>query len=311
MDKRLSRLCVILAAGACLFGFVIATPSLAPTASADQLPNGYNVTCTPMNSDGGVNCAVSGCPRVKDDEAGDVVHVRFNTQPQVEIVKGCNDTIGATPNFLNSTVDVASGFTFSVQGCRKHKAGSDDCGAWSIYTYKPQAAPAPPQAPPVPCPAGSPVASVPQGQQCPAAPQVNCPQGSPTPKAASLDQCAAVAPTKCPPGSVTDTAPPGQQCAAPANAVAINITQNGFNANAAITNNSSLPAKCAYTATKTSGLGPQTVNRNIDVGPNTTNAITDMLWPPLFTSYNAVVECTVTYNGKQTSIGRASQPVSG
>ena len=36
-----------------------------------------------------------------------------------------------------------------------------------------------------------------------------------------------------------------------------------------------------------------------------------MLWPPLFTSYNAVVKCTVTYNGKQTSIGEASQKVSG
>lgn len=63
--------------------------------------------------------------------------------------------------------------------------------------------------------------------------------------------------------------------------------------------------------TKANGLGPQTVNRNIDVGPNSTNAITDMLWPPPATTYNAVVKCTVTYNGTQTSIGEASQAVTG
>lgn len=274
-------------AAVCLLGIVNATPPMAPTANAEQLPNGYNVTCT---TDGFVNCAVSGCPRVKDDEAGDVVHVRFNSQPQAEIMKGCNDGIGVTPSFINSTVDVASGFTFSVQGCRKHTTSSDDCGAWSIYTYTPpkQAAPQ------VKCPAGSPVASVPQGQQCPAVP-------APAP----------AAPVKCPAGSVTDTVPAGQQCAAPTNAVAMKITQNGFNAHAAVTNNSSLPAKCTYTATKTGGLGPQTVDKSIDVGPNSTNTITDMLWPPPLTSYNAVVNCTVTYNGKQTSIGQSSQPVSG
>jgi hypothetical protein len=86
---------------------------------------------------------------------------------------------------------------------------------------------------------------------------------------------------------------------------------HGFNAHAAVTNNSSLPAKCTYTATKNGGLGSQTVDKSIDVGPNSTNTITDMLWPPPLTSYNAVVNCTVTYNGKQTSIGQSSQPVSG
>jgi hypothetical protein len=295
MEKRVTRRFAVLAAAACLFGIVTPTPLVAPTANADQLPNGYNVTCTPMNSDGGANCVVSGCPRVKGDEAGDVVHVRFNAQPQDEIVKGCNDTIGVTPSFINSTVDVASGFTFSVQGCRKHTTSSDDCGAWSIYTYTPpkQAAPAPPQpALPVKCPAGSPVASVPNGQQCPPAP-------------------APAAPVKCPDGSMTDTVPAGQQCAAPTNAVALNITRNGLNARVVVTNNSSLLAKCTYTATKTDGVGPQEVDRSIVVGVKGTTTINDMLWPPLFTSYNAVVKCTATYNGTQTSIGEASQKVSG
>jgi hypothetical protein len=295
MEKRVTRRFAVLAAPACLFGIVIATPPMAPTANADQLPNGYNVACSPMNSDGGVNCVVSGCPRVKDDEAGDAVHVRFNSQPQAEIVKGCNDTIGVTPNFINSTVDVAAGFTFSVQGCRKHKTSSDDCGAWSIYTYTPpkQAAPAPPQPGlPVKCSPGSPVPSVPAGQQCPAAP-------------------APAAPVKCPAGSVADTVPAGQQCGAPTHAVGLNIARNGLNAHATVTNDSTLLAKCTYTATKADGVGPQEVDRSIDVGPKGTTTITDMLWPPLFTTYNAVVKCTATYDGKQTSIGEASQKVSG
>ncbi len=169
--------------------------------------------------------------------------------------------------------------------------------------------PAAPQ--PVQCPDGS---TVPAGQTCPVKPaQVNCPQGSPTPQAASLDQCAPVPPTNCPPGSVSANVPAGQQCGAPTNAVAMSITRDPdvFNADVAITNNSSLPAQCAYTATKSGGLGPQTVKESANVGPNSTATLTDMLWPPLGTTYNAVVNCTVTYNGKQTSIGQASQPVSG
>ena len=82
-------------------------------------------------------------------------------------------------------------------------------------------------------------------------------------------------------------------------------------ARAAVTNNSSLPAKCTYTATKTDGVGPQEVDRSIVVGVKGTTTINDMLWPPLFTSYNAVVKCTATYNGTQTSIGEASQKVTG
>ena len=48
MKKLVARRFAIPAAAACLFGIVIVTPLMAPTASADQLPNGYNVTCTPI-----------------------------------------------------------------------------------------------------------------------------------------------------------------------------------------------------------------------------------------------------------------------
>ena len=291
MRKRVPRPFAILAAAACLFGIVLATPLMAPTARADQLPNGYNVTCTGIGSN--ASCEVSGCPRVKDDEAGDVVHARFNAQPQGEVGKACNANVNVSTALLGQTVDASKGFTFSIQGCRVHKAGSDDCGAWSTYTYNPpaQAAPPPPQAAlPIKCSEGSPVKSVPAGQQCPAAP-------------------APAAPVKCAAGSVTDTVPAGQQCGAPTHAVGLRVVPNGLNALATVTNDSTLPAKCTYTATKAHGIGPQEVDRSIDVGAKGTTTITDMLWPPVFTTYNAVVKCTVTYNGTQTSIGEASQIV--
>jgi hypothetical protein len=287
MRNRLPRRFAILAAAACLLGFATAIHPMPPSAHADALPNGYSVTCTP--SGGKVICNISGCPRVHADEAGDVVHVRSNGGPQEELSKACGNT--ATESFGNNP---PAAFTVSIQGCRKHFPGSDDCGAWSDYHYTP---PAPAQAGP------------PADNQKP----IKCTGGPDAGKTLPPGSTCAVAaaPVKCPAGSVTDTVPAGQQCGAPTNAVALNITRSGFNAHAAVTNNSSLPAKCSYTATKSGGLGPQEVDRSIDVGANSTSSITDMGWPPLGTSYNAVVKCTVTYNGRQTSIGQASQNVSG
>jgi hypothetical protein len=90
----------------------------------------------------------------------------------------------------------------------------------------------------------------------------------------------------------------------------MNITQEGLNANVAITNNSALPAECAYNATKTGGLlGPASVSRNLSVPANATGNITDLLWPPLGTSYRATAKCTAQYDGKQVSIGEATQNV--
>lgn len=289
MTKRFAVL--VATATACLFGIVDATTSMAPTASADTLPNGYSVTCTP-NGPHEPTCIVSGCPRVHGDEAGDVIHINgqgYFMQP--ELSKGCNNTASFT--IAASTKPQ----TFSIQGCRKHFPGTDDCGAWSDYTYVPPAAaaapaPAPDQLP-VRCTGGPDAGkTLPPGSNCAAAP-------------------APAAPVKCPTGSVTDTVPAGQQCSAPTNAVAVNISRNGFNARVAITNNSSLPAKCSYTATKSGGFGPQEVDRSIDVAANSTGAITDMLWPPPGTSYDTTVKCTVNYNNKQTSIGQSSEKVSG
>jgi hypothetical protein len=270
----------MLAATACLFGIDITTP----IAIADSLPNGYSVTCTPNGNN--VICNISGCPRVKADEAGDVVHVKVNGGGQSELSKGCNNT--TTTTIGNATAAA----TISVQGCRKHSPGSDDCGAWSDYHYNPPAQAAAPAGPlPVKCTGGPDAGkTLPPGSTCAAA---------------------VAAPTKCPAGSKNDTVPAGQQCAAPSNALDVQINQNGFNAKVAITNTTSLPAKCTYTAVKAKGLGPQEVDRSLDIGPHGTGTITDMLWPPPGTTYNATVTCTATYDGKQITIGNPTLPVNG
>ena len=74
MARQMRRCFAILVAAACLFGVVIATPPMAPTARADTLGNGYSISCTPNGTQ--LVCNISGCPRVKGDEAGDVIHFR-------------------------------------------------------------------------------------------------------------------------------------------------------------------------------------------------------------------------------------------
>jgi hypothetical protein len=135
-----------------------------PVAQADALGNGYDVTCTKANENQ-VMCNVSGCPRVFEDLAGDVVHIKINGGPQDEIGKACGATIA-------KTVNSSAGFDFAVQGCRKVTIGGDHCGAWSNYTYTPPAAPqeAPkPETPPAPqtkvCPGGGP--TIPVADTCP------------------------------------------------------------------------------------------------------------------------------------------------
>ena len=168
----------------------------------------------------------------------------------------------------------------------------------------------PPPAEPVACPPGSKTATVVPPAQCEAAPKVPCPEGSPTKEAASLAECAPVPETTCPEGSVKPTVTGTEKCAPPANVITMNITGSpGGNANVAITNNSAIPAKCAYSAKKQGiGLGPQSVDRSVDVPPNGTGTIDDMLFP-IAVTYNATATCTGTWDGKQVPLGTASQSV--
>jgi hypothetical protein len=144
MRRRIPKLFAILAAAACICGVVVMTP--APRASADALGNGYDVTCTQANGST-VTCNISGCPRVHEQDAGDVVHTKVNGGPDNELKKACGNT-------TTERVNASGPFTYSVQGCRKEPSIiSDECGAWSDYQYTP---PAPKVAPTTPCPAGSP-----------------------------------------------------------------------------------------------------------------------------------------------------------
>ena len=111
-----------------------------PVASADVLPNGYDVNCQ-VNGTSTI-CTVAGCPRVYEDYAGDVVHLKVNGGPQSEVGKNCNST--TTQSFFGT-----SGFNLAVQGCRKHTTSGDDCGPWSDYKFTPPAPAAPPPPPPV------------------------------------------------------------------------------------------------------------------------------------------------------------------
>jgi hypothetical protein len=304
--KRVPKLLTVLATAACIFGLVLVAPAATPTlspmpeASAVPLPNQYDVSCVPNGAN--VVCTITGCPRVYEDYAGDVVHIKINGGPQEEIAKACGD-----PLVYTVKVPETEGFNLAMQGCRKYDLSSDECGPFSDFKYSPPASVLPVKCNP---PENFTSAEVPAGQECQPKPKVKCPEGSPTVDAVSLDKCAAAPPKECPPGSAAPEVPFGQECAGPANAVSMNVTQEGLNANVAITNNSPLPAECTYTATKTGGLlGPASVNRNVSVGPNSTGNITDMLWPPLGTSYRASTKCTANYDGKQVSIGESTQNI--
>jgi hypothetical protein len=308
MRKRIPKLLTILATAACIFGFVLVAPgdtlkmSPLPTASAEVLPNGYDVNCTKV-SDQVVHCTVGGCPRVKDDYAGDELHIHINGNADAgkEVDKACGDVYAE-----DISIDASKPFTYHVQGVRHKDLSSDYLGAYSVYNY------VPPAVAPINCPEGSKSTTVVPPAQCEAAPKVPCPEGSPTVDAVSLDKCAPVAAKDCPPGSKAATATPPAQCEAPTNAVVLEVSREGLNANVAITNNSALPAECAYHATRTSGLlGPANVDRNVSVGPNATGNITDLLFPPPLVSYKATATCTATYDGKQVTIGESTKNVQG
>jgi hypothetical protein len=248
---------------ACALGF--ASAMLLPIASADVLGNGYDVSCKQANANQ-VICSISGCPRVHEDLAGDVVHTKVNGGEQSELDKACGNT-------TSQTINSSSGFTYSVQGCRKRPSVlSDLCGPFSDYTFTP---PPKPADKPVNCPPGSKTPTVPAGQQCQAAPQAD---------------------VQCPPDSPVKTVPAGQTC--PAAPPVINAIQLQFGPphlggiTATITNSSALTAKCTYDST------PFNTHRDFTVAPN---GKTDLTFTGINTNtnYHVVVSCHDA-SGKQT-----------
>src|SRR3954470_24882652 len=73
IKKPTPKLFACAAAQACVFGFLV----LAPAASADNLSNGLNVTCSAVG-DNQLTCVIGGCPRVNGDYVVDALHVMDN-----------------------------------------------------------------------------------------------------------------------------------------------------------------------------------------------------------------------------------------
>lgn len=232
-----------------------------PVSNADVLPNGYDVSCKQANNSQ-VVCTIGGCPRVYEDYAGDVVHTRVNALPQSEIGKSCGATI-------TQTVNMSSGFNYAVQGCRKHKASGDDCGAWSDYTYTAPVAPAPAPAPIPPPPAPA------QTKQCP--------DGGPT-------------------IPVNDACPVKK--AAPTNAVTMNVQRAGLQVNVTVGNTSDLAAQCTYDATEVNGLGLP-VHREFSLAARGSTTLTFPA-PLIGQSWRLVSACTAPFDGQTVEIGRAT-----
>lgn len=242
-----------------------------PVANADTLPNGYSVTCTSNGSD--AICTFTGCPRVKGDEAGDVLHVRTPGSDQDEISKDCNNA--ATKNIGNIAPD---GITISVQGCRKHFPNSDDCGAWSDYKYVPPAAAAAAPAAPPPGPAPKPIRCTGTGQVIPA------------------DQTCPAAPAAAP-------APPKD---------AIQVNENhGGQVSFDVRNTSSIDAQCKYNAQETRGLDvPATVSQSKSV-PAGGTATFGPFANPVLATYAVTISCSGTFQGQPYAFNPFETTVSG
>jgi hypothetical protein len=246
------------------------TPMMMPVANADVLPNGYDVNCK-KSSDTQVVCTYSGCPRVHEDLAGDVVHTKISGGPQSELRKACGNT-------TTETINATGAFDVGIQGCRKSTFGTDDCGAWSNYKYVPPPVVEAPK-PPVKCGPNDEAPEVPAGQTCKPKALVKCPAGATTPEAVSLDKCVIPEVTNAIQASFGD---PG-------------LSTLDFN----VTNTSSIAARCDYTATANSinPLVPKTTKRTFNVPANGNHTET-FSGAPTFTNYNVVLSC-VDASGKQ------------
>ena len=116
-------------------------------------------------------------------------------------------------------------------------------------------------------------------------------------------------PKPCPAGSVKPEVPATENCAPPTDAVRMEIGGGALQRTVTVTNNGPLGGTCAYDAKATSGLFAPSLNRQINVGPNSSTSI-DVPAPPLGSTYRVTLKCTGTYDGKQVQFGQAEQDVS-
>ena len=242
-----------------------------PESHADVLPNGYDVSCV-NNNNGVAICTITGCPRVHEDLAGDVVHTVITTPSrgpngQSELSKGCG---GATSQEI-AWAKPYENFNLAVQGCRKSTLGGDDCGPWSDYKYTAPPNPAAQQAPPQQ-----------QPQTPPQAQTKQCPDGSTIPVADA-----------CPVKKV-----------APTNAVTMKVAKAGLQVNVTVGNTSDLAAECTYDATEANGLGLP-VHRDFSLAAKGSTTLTFPA-PIIGQSWQLVSACNAPFEGQTVEIGRAT-----
>ena len=269
MKKLAAAFAALITVLGLLFGGAVAAPS----ATADTLPNGLTVTCTPDSSIH-ITCIIGGCPRVHGDYVVDAVHVM---SPGGQNEYGFKCINGEKARWGRAWG--GGKFTIALQACRKKTFEGDWCTAYNDYTYTPPARP-------VQCPPGSEQPTVPAGQTCKAAPKPD---------------------VVCPAGSTTKTVPAGQTCKAapkPAETDAISASFSPPTIRSidfVVGNRSSLPAVCEYAAT-TNSLNPliqrRTV-RSIRVAPHSFHTET-FVGPRTFTRYEINMVCG-DVSGQQTA----------
>ncbi len=156
-----------------------------PASHGDTLDNGLTISCAP-DSNVHATCIIGGCERVNGDHVIDAIHVAglnsgdapifagdaLQTELPFKCINpGTTARYGLDTDFKNGRRNPdGSLFNVRVQGCRKNTFGSDDCGPWSNYAYKPPVMSN--QGAPIKC-TGAP--ATPQGE-------ANCPQSPANPQ---------------------------------------------------------------------------------------------------------------------------------
>jgi hypothetical protein len=285
--KRLFKRLTITAAIA--FSAATFTPFSAPIASAETLPNGLTVTCSPVGENQ-LTCVIGGCPRVNGDYVVDIVHVMDNGYQFEDMDFKCINGQTATHNAAIHIPGIGpAGYTFGFQACRFKTFEENWCGPWSDYTWKPPARSAGSasgpaanqQQPPVKCGPNDVETEVPAGQKCTAKP-----------------------PVQCPPGGLKTEVPAGESCPPPAKAVTVSFVRNLLQWTVNVKNNAGIGGSCTYNATSTSGLPG--ASRNFDIEPNGSASFTV---PAPVGTYDVVTKCTGTYDGQQVLFGDDAQTV--
>ncbi len=243
-----------------------------PTAGADVLPNGLDVTCQVIK-DTTASCLIAGCPRVHGDYVVDAVHIiaySYQVEKEFKCINGGRAT-------YTTTFKDFGPHTIHLQACRKKDLEGDWCGPWSDYTFN---APAPAPAAPAPAPAPAPEPK-----------PIKCTAG----RVLVGDQCVA--------------APQPPEAQPPHDAVTMNVSTGGLaGVTVNVTNSADIAGTCTYDAVADNKLIPPT-HRQLNL-PAKGNASLHIDGVPTFSTYQVTLASHGIFNGKDVEFGHVQQSVS-